>query len=97
MAVISSIAAPPLSEMPGAPEPVSEAPTKRSRVSESGEEESRLIVVKAVREYMKQLPVPTICSTEAIGAINLKLQNLLAEAASRAHENGRKTMKPTDL
>ena len=97
MAVISSIVAPPLSEMPGASEHVSEAPTKRSRVSESGEEESRLIVAKAVREYLKQLPVPTICGAEAIGAINAKLQSLLAEAASRAHENGRKTLKPVDL
>ena len=98
MAVISSIVAPPaLSEMPEVSEPVSEAPKKRSRVSAPGEEESLLIVAKAVREYLEQLPVPVICGAEMLGAISAKLQSLLAEAASRAHENGRKTLKPSDL
>jgi histone H3/H4 len=82
--------------MPEVSEPVSEAPKKRSRAS-PGEEESRLIVAKAVREYLKQLPVPAICGAEMLGAVNAKLQSLLAEAASKAHENGRKTLKPSDL
>ena len=91
MAVISSIVAPDLSmePLPGAPEPRAPLPNDEGRNS--------LIVVKAVRGYLKQLPVPVICSGDALGAINVELQSLLAEAASRAHENGRKTLKPSDL
>ena len=76
-------------------EEVDGKPAKRQRAS--SEEGGSLIVAKAVREYLKSLPNPVNCSAEALVTINAKLQCLLLEAAGRSHDNGRKTLKESDL
>ena len=74
-----------------------EAPKKRRRASPDEEGRSSLVVAKAVRGFLKELPAQMICGAEMLSAINATLQSLLLEAASRAHDNGRKTLKPADL
>jgi hypothetical protein len=106
MEVIASLVEPPM-ELLLAPE--AEAP-KRPRASkrpspvEAGEpakrqraEDGTLIIAKAVREYLKGLPNPVNCSAEALAMINTRLQRLLLEAAGRTYDNGRKTLKASDL
>ena len=107
MAVGSSIAEPShLLEMPeccSGCEPVpNEAPRKRRRVSpaSAGAEDegvNSMVVAKSVRALLKSLPTPVNCGAEALTAINAKVQRLLLEAAGRAHDNGRKTFKASDL
>jgi hypothetical protein len=106
MAVVSSIVVPPehLLEMPQAccSESVlaEEAPKKGRRASApSGDDEgfNSLIVAKSVRALLTSIPLPVNCGAEVPSAINARLRRLLLEAASRAHENGRKTLKPSDL
>ena len=60
-------------------------------------ENGTLIIAKAVREYLKSLPNPVNCSTEALAVINIKLRNLLLEAAGRTRDNGRKILKVSDF
>jgi hypothetical protein len=67
------------------PEPVSEP------------SEARIVVAKAVRDFLKGLPTPVKCGAEAISALDAKLRIMLLEAVSRAEGNGRKTLKPVDL
>ena len=83
MSVIASIVTP--DAMIEAPEP-SDPP-----------EESKLVVAKAVRAFLRGLPLPVKCGAEVISAIDAKLRHVLLEAASRAQENGRKSLKPADL
>ena len=59
--------------------------------------EPKLVVAKAVRDFLKNLPLPVKCGAEVLSAIDMKLRRVLLEAVSRAQENGRKTLKPADL
>jgi len=59
--------------------------------------EPKLVVAKAVRAFLKGLPLPVKCGAEVVSSIDEKLRRVLLEAASRAQENGRKTLKPIDL
>ena len=108
MAVVVSLVDPP-PEMPLPPAPKAKAPAKRpvspadevdgkpaKRRPASSKEGGSLIVAKAVREYLKSLPNPVNCSG-ALVTVNAKLQCLLLEAAGRTHDNGRKTLKASDL
>ena len=81
MSVIASIVTP--DAMPDSP-------------PESGPE-PKLVVAKAVRDFLKSLPLPVKCGAEVLSAIDVKLRRVLLEAACRAQENGRKTLKPIDL
>jgi len=81
MSVIASIVPPSAME----PNPIPEPP------------EPRLVVAKAVRDFLKGLPAPVKCGAEAISALDAKLRTVLLEAVSRAEGNGRKTLKPIDL
>jgi hypothetical protein len=56
-----------------------------------------LIVAKSVRQLLKNLPNGVHCGADALPAVNAKLHCILIEAATRAHENGRKTLKASDL
>ena len=91
MSVIASIVSPDMDSAP-VPEEVSS-----KRRSSEVEEPDTLVVAKAVRALHKSLPIPANCGPEAMSAINTKLKYLVMEAASRAHENGRKTLKPADV
>ena len=72
-----------------------EEPPKKRHASE--EEPDSLIVAKAVRTLLKSLPIPANCGPKAMSAITAKLKHLVIEAASRAHANGRKTLKAADV
>ena len=84
MSVIASIVTP--DAMFGCTEP-----------SDPPESDSKLVVAKAVRAFLKGLPLPVKCGAEVVSAIDDKLRRVLLEAASRAQENGRKSLKPADL
>ena len=64
---------------------------------EPSDPDSKLVVAKAVRAFLKGLPFPVKCGAEVVSLIDEKLRRVLLEAASRAQENGRKTLKPIDL
>ena len=102
MEVIASLVDPPMELAPEAegpkrprakrPSPEAGEPAKRQRT-----EDGSLITAKAVREYLKGLPSPVNCSAEALAMINTKLQYLLLEAVGRTYDNGRKSLKASDL
>jgi hypothetical protein len=56
-----------------------------------------LIVAKSVRTYLKGLPTACHCGADALPTLNTKVTELLMEASSRAHANGRKTIKSSDF
>ena len=95
MEVIASLVDPPMELTPTVKRPrgkaEAEEPAKRQRTDDG------LIVVKAVREYLKGIPTPVNCSAEALVAINMRLQCILLEAVGRTYDNGRKTLKACDL
>ena len=63
----------------------------------SGGRASLYIVTKAVRNFLKGLPVPIHCGADFIPALNTMLQQQLNDAVSRAKANGRKTVRSSDL
>jgi len=82
MSVIASIVPPDAMESEPIPEPTPEP---------------KLIVAKAVRDFLKGLPTPVKCGAEAMSALDAKLRTVLLEAVSRAQGNSRKILKPLDL
>jgi hypothetical protein len=72
-------------------------PPEPSDPSPCQDSDSKLVVAKAVRAFLKGLPLPVKCGAEVITAIDDRLRRLLLEAASRAQDNGRKTLKIADL
>jgi hypothetical protein len=56
-----------------------------------------LVVHKAVRMTLKGLPAPYHVSSDFISALNTRVHELLIDATNRAHSNGRKTLRASDL
>ena len=56
-----------------------------------------VIVVSAVRSFLKGLPEPVHCGADAMVAINAKLIRVLEEAAWRARAEGRSTLMMHDI
>ena len=56
-----------------------------------------LIVAKSVRTFLKSLPTACHCGADALPTLNTKVTELLMEASTRAHANGRKTIKSSDF
>jgi hypothetical protein len=56
-----------------------------------------LVVHKAVRMTLKGLPTPYHVSSDFISALNTRVHELLIDATNRAHANGRKTLRASDL
>lgn len=63
----------------------------------AGGRASLYVVTKAVRNFLKGLPVPIHCGADFIPALNTMLQQQLNDAVSRAKANGRKTVRSSDL
>ena len=76
MSVIASIVSPDAMESEPTPEPT---PTP----------EPKLLVAKAVRDFLKGLPTPVKCGAEAMSALDAKLRTV--------QRNSRKILKPLDL
>lgn len=74
--------------VPGAQEPAAVVEEGRSGV---------LVVHKAVRMTLKGLPTPYHVSSDFISALNTRVHELLIDATNRAHANGRKTLRASDL
>lgn len=58
---------------------------------------SLYVVTKAVRNFLKGLPVPIHCGADFIPALNSMLQQQLNDAVTRAKANGRKTVRSSDI
>jgi len=56
-----------------------------------------LIVAKSVRTMLKAMPNSMHCGADALPMLNIRVQELLTEAASRASGNSRKTLKACDF
>ena len=75
--------------------PANSAPAEtEEKVPETG---NYVIVHKAVRAYLKTNVYAMHCGSDAIPAINAKVQELLDDGCKRAHGNGRKTLKACDF
>jgi histone H3/H4 len=70
----------------------------KTKAPESGGEDSEgLVVAKAVRQYLKNNETPLHCGGDALPALSGKVAGLLRDAARRAQQNGRKTLKGCDF
>jgi hypothetical protein len=56
-----------------------------------------LIVAKSVRTMLKGMPNSMHCGADALPTLNIRVQELLSEAAARANGNSRKTIKACDF
>jgi hypothetical protein len=56
-----------------------------------------LIVAKSVRTMLKGMPNSIHCGANALPMLNVRVQELLTEAATRANGNSRKTIKACDF
>ena len=62
-----------------------------------GENTGALVVAKAVRTLLKNHTTPMHCGSDALPALNSKIQDIIYEAIGRALANGRKTLKNSDF
>jgi hypothetical protein len=56
-----------------------------------------LIVAKSVRTMLKSMPSSMHCGADALPMLNVRVQEMLTEAAARASGNSRKTLKACDF
>ena len=76
---------------------VMKSPMTDEDATEMTDDGPGLVVAKAVRSVLKGMSPPMHCGSDAIPALNSRISELIAQAAERAHKNGRKTIKAIDF